>query len=72
MWRSLFRNVGETPRTSFCHPKNFEKTLGFKIGFAIGAHHPKSHIGLCMASPAHTSQHDKLEILFFLKLNTTI
>jgi hypothetical protein len=50
MYESLFWKLGEHFGTSFFHLSNFDKILGFKLGFHVhGTHYPKPRIGLCKA-----------------------
>lgn len=49
----IFWKFGETFGTSFDHITNFERLLGFEIGYPHELHCSKSHISLCKASLAH-------------------
>lgn len=49
-----------------CHFKNFERTLVLKIGFVDGTYCPKSWVGMCKASSAHSMWYDELESRFVI------
>ena len=66
MYQSLYWKFGEIFGTSSFHLSNFVRILGSKIGYAHGNQCPKSWLGLCKASLADSSQHDKLESKFLI------
>ncbi len=52
-WRSLFEKLGETSRSSSFHFSNFERIVGYEIGYVHG--HVVLNLEIAYASLAWTS-----------------